>query len=165
MTKYWHYWQTSWRRKIKRTDRRQVGSTLTFSWKGKQQEEVSPQVYFMKTDSGKWSGPETEACFLGSGPEKYSPRCCHLVNCIKKDCTSGTHIHMERSSRRHEKKKTQYEDLAYLCWARRYTIWIFLAEIRDRGYPAQSVWTVLGAQGMKERTRKYDVRGLIKAAE
>ena len=71
----------------------------------------------------------------------------------------------ERVDEAYEIKKTKYEDLANICRDRGWKTWIFPVEVGCRGFPSQSVWKMMGAAGIKGRTRKSAVHVLGKAAE
>ena len=71
----------------------------------------------------------------------------------------------ERVDEAYETKKAKYEDLASTCRDRGWKTWIFPVEVGCRGFPSQSVWKMMGAMGIKGKTRKSSVKALAKAAE
>ena len=71
----------------------------------------------------------------------------------------------EQIEESHELKRAKYEDLAQTCRENGWNTWVFLIEVGCRGFPSQSVWRMLGALGIKGRTRKCIVHALGKTAE
>lgn len=71
----------------------------------------------------------------------------------------------ERTDEANERKRSKYQELADLCREKGFTTWVLPVEVGCRGFPAQSVWKVFGALGLKGKKRKSSVQALGRAAE
>ncbi|KAH3699388.1 hypothetical protein DPMN_074343 [Dreissena polymorpha] len=58
----------------------------------------------------------------------------------------------------YERKKAKYTDLLDQCIFRGWKTWLFAIKIGDRGFPAQSLWRMLSALGIRGGERKRAVR-------
>lgn len=65
----------------------------------------------------------------------------------------------------HERKALKYQDLVMECKSKGWQTWLFPVEVGCRGFPAQSVWSLLTAFGVTSSERKKAVRRIGEAAE
>ncbi|XP_052260999.1 uncharacterized protein LOC127865146 [Dreissena polymorpha] len=70
-----------------------------------------------------------------------------------------------RCEEAYERKKTKYSDLMDQCRQQGWRTWLFPVEIGARGFPANSLWKMLGAMGLKGHERRTAVGRLEKSAE
>ena len=63
-----------------------------------------------------------------------------------------------RCDEAHERKAEKYAHLVEECREKGWQAWPFPVEIGARGFPAQSIWKLLTALGMKGSDRKKTVR-------
>ncbi|KAI8522067.1 hypothetical protein Bbelb_018210 [Branchiostoma belcheri] len=71
----------------------------------------------------------------------------------------------ERCDEAYERKKNKYQELIDECRSKGWQAWLFPVEVGCRGFPAQSVWKLFTAIGVKGKERKVAVRKLGEAAE
>ncbi|XP_019642873.1 PREDICTED: uncharacterized protein LOC109484090 [Branchiostoma belcheri] len=71
----------------------------------------------------------------------------------------------ERCEEAYERKKNKYQELIDECRSKGWQAWLFPVEVGCRGFPAQSVWKLFTAIGVKGKERKVAVRKLGEAAE
>lgn len=64
-----------------------------------------------------------------------------------------------------ERKRAKYQDLLHDCRGKGWQAWLFPVEVGCRGFPAQSVWSMLTAIGMTGKERKTAARRMGEAAE
>ena len=64
-----------------------------------------------------------------------------------------------------EAYERKYTELQEQCRSRGWSTWLFPVEIGCRGFPAQSLWRMLGKLGIKAGDRKRAVEKLGQAAE
>ena len=70
-----------------------------------------------------------------------------------------------RCEEAYERKKTKYSDLMDQCRQQGWRTWLFPVEIGARGFPANSLWKMLGAMGLKGLERRTAVGRLEQSAE
>ena len=70
-----------------------------------------------------------------------------------------------RCEEAYERKKAKYSDLQEQCKQKGWRVWLFPVEIGARGFPAQSLWKMFSALGIKGADRKRAVGTLSLAAE
>ncbi|XP_053391723.1 uncharacterized protein LOC128554473 [Mercenaria mercenaria] len=71
----------------------------------------------------------------------------------------------ERTEEAYERKLAKYQDLADACNEAGWKTHLFPVEVGSRGFPAQSLWRMLGALGIKGKVRKATAHAVGKAAE
>ena len=71
----------------------------------------------------------------------------------------------ERVEEAYKLKKTKYQDLAETCRVRGWKTTVFPVEVGCRGFPSYSTWRMLGAMGIKGRSRKTAAQALGRSAE
>lgn len=64
-----------------------------------------------------------------------------------------------------ERKKAKYQALVQECQDKGWTTWLFAVEVGCRGFPANSVWSLLTKVGVRGQKRKAAARRLGEAAE
>lgn len=64
-----------------------------------------------------------------------------------------------------ERKKAKYTYLQEQCREKGWRVWLYPVEIGTRGFPAQSLWRMFSALGIKGADRKRAVGKLSLAAE
>ncbi|KAI8492574.1 hypothetical protein Bbelb_296150 [Branchiostoma belcheri] len=67
----------------------------------------------------------------------------------------------ERCEEAYERKKNKYQELIDECRSKGWQAWLFPVEVGCRGFPAQSVWKLFTAIGVKGKERKVAVRKLV----
>ena len=70
-----------------------------------------------------------------------------------------------RCEEAYKRKMAKYTELQEQCRSRGWSTWLFPVEIGCRGFPAQSLWRMLGKLGIKAGDRKRAVGRLGQAAE
>ena len=70
-----------------------------------------------------------------------------------------------RCDEAHERKAEKYANLVEECREKGWRAWLFPVEIGARGFPAQSIWKLLTALGMKGSDRKKTVSNLSRTTE
>lgn len=70
-----------------------------------------------------------------------------------------------RTEEAYERKLSKYKDLAEDCTRQGWKTTVFPLEIGCRGFPAQSLWKMLGAVGIWDKARKTASQALSKATE
>jgi hypothetical protein len=71
----------------------------------------------------------------------------------------------ERTEEAYERKMAKYQELAGQCREKGWKTSVFPVEVGCRGFPAQSVWRMLSALGIRGKTRKEAARNLGNAAQ
>ncbi len=64
-----------------------------------------------------------------------------------------------------ERKKGKYQQLVQDCRDKGWTTWLMMVEVRCRGFPAQSAWSLLTKVGLRGHLRKAAVCRLGEASK
>lgn len=70
-----------------------------------------------------------------------------------------------RCDEAYERKQAKYSELQEQCKQKGWRVWLFPVEIGARGFPAQSLWKMFSALGIKGADRKRAVGALSQTAE